>query len=253
MKKEIGKFLVPAGRFAATCAFSLALILALPALAQADGPAQEVFLPKSQKGPVVVLISGQSGTSNYRFYGRDVAALGYYTVLIDGKDILTRQQDGAQNLRKVIARAQTAPEATPGKVAVVGFSQGGSGVLLHAVTMPELISAAIAYYPGTDWTKNLDALAARIQIPLLVLAGERDRYKNCCVIESIRTARKTLEEGRKTLGAAKQILSADAPLQQDLRETLRELARTAQSLRVLTDYLERHPESLIRGKQEDKP
>jgi paraquat-inducible protein B len=63
----------------------------------------------------------------------------------------------------------------------------------------------------------------------------------------------TLEEARKTLGAAKQTLSADAPLQQDLRETLRELARTAQSLRVLTDYLERHPESLIRGKQEDKP
>lgn len=66
-------------------------------------------------------------------------------------------------------------------------------------------------------------------------------------------ARKTLDEGRKTLGAAKQTLSADAPLQQDLRVTLRELARTAQSLRVLTDYLERHPESLLRGKQEDKP
>ncbi|WP_236026090.1 PqiB family protein [Geomonas azotofigens] len=63
----------------------------------------------------------------------------------------------------------------------------------------------------------------------------------------------TLEEARKTLGAAKQTLSADAPLQQDLRVTLRELGRTAQSLRVLTDYLERHPESLIRGKQEDKP
>lgn len=63
----------------------------------------------------------------------------------------------------------------------------------------------------------------------------------------------TLEEARKTLGAAKQTLSADAPLQQDLRVTLRELARTAQSLRVLTDYLERHPESLIRGKQEDTP
>ena len=65
--------------------------------------------------------------------------------------------------------------------------------------------------------------------------------------------RMTLEEARKTLRAAKQTLSADAPLQQDLRETLRELARTAQSLRVLTDYLERHPESLIRGKQEDTP
>jgi paraquat-inducible protein B len=66
-------------------------------------------------------------------------------------------------------------------------------------------------------------------------------------------AKTTLEEARKTLSAAKQTLSSDAPLQQDLRETLRELGRTAQSLRVLTDYLDRHPESLIRGKQEDKP
>jgi paraquat-inducible protein B len=70
---------------------------------------------------------------------------------------------------------------------------------------------------------------------------------------TLEEARKTLDEGRKTLSAAKQTLSADAPLQQDLRETLRELARSAQSLRVLTDYLERHPESLIRGKQEDRP
>ena len=70
---------------------------------------------------------------------------------------------------------------------------------------------------------------------------------------TLEEARKTLDEGRKTLGAAEKTLSSDAPLQQDLRETLRELARTAQSLRVLTDYLERHPESLIRGKQEDKP
>jgi paraquat-inducible protein B len=61
----------------------------------------------------------------------------------------------------------------------------------------------------------------------------------------------TLEDVRKTLGTAKQTLSADAPLQQELRDTLRELGRAAQSLRVLSDYLERHPESLIRGKRED--
>ena len=64
-------------------------------------------------------------------------------------------------------------------------------------------------------------------------------------------ARAALEEARKTLGAAKQTLSPDAPLQNDLRETLRELTRAAQALRVFTDYLDRHPESLIRGKQED--
>jgi paraquat-inducible protein B len=31
-----------------------------------------------------------------------------------------------------------------------------------------------------------------------------------------------------------------------------ELARTATAFRSLADYLERHPEALIRGKQEDK-
>ncbi len=64
-------------------------------------------------------------------------------------------------------------------------------------------------------------------------------------------ARAALEEARKTLGAAKQTLSPDAPLQNDLRETLRELTLAARALRVFTDYLDRHPESLIRGKQED--
>jgi paraquat-inducible protein B len=64
-------------------------------------------------------------------------------------------------------------------------------------------------------------------------------------------ARAALEEARKTLGAAKQTLSPDAPLQHDLRETLRELTLAAQALRVFADYLDRHPESLIRGKQED--
>jgi hypothetical protein len=36
------------------------------------------------------------------------------------------------------------------------------------------------------------------------------------------------------------------------RATLQELTRAAGSVRVLTDYLERHPESLLRGKPEDK-
>jgi paraquat-inducible protein B len=34
---------------------------------------------------------------------------------------------------------------------------------------------------------------------------------------------------------------------------LQELTRTARSVRVLVDYLERHPEILIRGKSEEKP
>jgi paraquat-inducible protein B len=32
-----------------------------------------------------------------------------------------------------------------------------------------------------------------------------------------------------------------------------EVSRAAQSFRALADYLERHPESLIRGKKKDEP
>lgn len=61
-----------------------------------------------------------------------------------------------------------------------------------------------------------------------------------------------LKEARKTIDSANQALASDAPLQNDLRQTLQELSRTAASVRVLTDYLERHPESLLRGKPDDK-
>jgi paraquat-inducible protein B len=70
--------------------------------------------------------------------------------------------------------------------------------------------------------------------------------------QSLEDVRKTLGEARKTMGGANQVLSSDAPVQVDLRDTLREVSRAAQSLRVLGEYLEQHPESLIRGKREEK-
>lgn len=49
------------------------------------------------------------------------------------------------------------------------------------------------------------------------------------------------------------LVGKDAPAQQELRDALQEIARAARSLRVLTDYVERHPDSLIWGKTQDKP
>lgn len=63
----------------------------------------------------------------------------------------------------------------------------------------------------------------------------------------------TLVNVRRAFGTAQQTLAADAPLQQNLRETLRELTRAAQALRTLADSLERHPDALIRGRQQDSP
>jgi len=57
-----------------------------------------------------------------------------------------------------------------------------------------------------------------------------------------------LEEARQSLANAEQMLDADAPLQVKMNSALEEIGGAARSLRLLMDYLERHPESLLRGK-----
>ncbi|WP_081087298.1 intermembrane transport protein PqiB [Burkholderia pseudomultivorans] len=57
-----------------------------------------------------------------------------------------------------------------------------------------------------------------------------------------------LQDARKTLQSADATLATDSPTQQDARRMMQELTRAATSLRALTDYLERHPEALVRGK-----
>jgi paraquat-inducible protein B len=58
----------------------------------------------------------------------------------------------------------------------------------------------------------------------------------------------TLASARGTLNTADTMISPDSPQGQELNTTLMEVSRAARSLRVLADYLEQHPEALIRGK-----
>ena len=74
-------------------------------------------------------------------------------------------------------------------------------------------------------------------------------------------AQKALAEVQKTLNRAQASLESldrnvsdpNAPVQRNLEETLVELQRTSRSLRVLSDYLQQHPESILRGKPADAP
>jgi paraquat-inducible protein B len=71
--------------------------------------------------------------------------------------------------------------------------------------------------------------------------------------EVLPQARDTLSAAKQTFGSAQATLQQDSPLQSDVHQALKELTRTLQSLNALADYLERHPESLVRGKPGDKP
>ncbi len=61
-----------------------------------------------------------------------------------------------------------------------------------------------------------------------------------------------VQEVQRTLAAATEAMSDDSRLQRDTRGTLNEVERAARSLRSLGDYLQRHPESLLRGRPETK-
>jgi len=61
-----------------------------------------------------------------------------------------------------------------------------------------------------------------------------------------------LADLRKSLAAVDRLLAENSPTQEDLRSALREVTRAAASARVLFDYLELHPDSVIRGKPEEK-
>ena len=52
----------------------------------------------------------------------------------------------------------------------------------------------------------------------------------------------------KTMAAAKGILSEDSPLMVELETTLKEISAMSRSIRQLANYLDQHPEALIRGK-----
>ncbi len=53
----------------------------------------------------------------------------------------------------------------------------------------------------------------------------------------------------KTMSSARGVLSEDSPLIVELQNTLKEISVMSRSFRQLADYMEQHPETLIRGKK----
>jgi paraquat-inducible protein B len=58
-----------------------------------------------------------------------------------------------------------------------------------------------------------------------------------------------LVQVRKSAAAVDELINQDSPLMNNLVRTLDELAAAARSIRIMAEYLERHPEALLRGKQ----
>jgi paraquat-inducible protein B len=138
-------------------------------------------------------------------------------------------------------------------------------------TVPDLEAKVSSILAKLD-SLPLDAIGKELQ-STVTSASQLMGYANTTLVPELRTTvdnanqllgsmdgelKGALEDARRALVSADRVLKntdatlvgTEAPAQQDLRDALQEVVRAARAVRVLADYLERHPESLIRGKTE---
>lgn len=95
-----------------------------------------------------------------------------------------------------------------------------------------------------DLTSSLDQLKATLktgQTSLKDLTG-------MLTSETLPGFQATLDAMRSDLALLKTRLAADDPLNRQMMAMLRQLTETAKSIEMLADYLEQHPEALLKGK-----
>ena len=78
------------------------------------------------------------------------------------------------------------PHALAGKVGLVGFSAGGGVVLHYGSQMSDIASVVIAWYPVTRFLSGEPDFVGKMKLPVLMLAGEADAQRGCCLIETAR-------------------------------------------------------------------
>jgi paraquat-inducible protein B len=103
---------------------------------------------------------------------------------------------------------------------------------------------------GAGVKKDLDSLDATL-VDAKKLINNVDTELVPSLKTDLESLQRTLASVERAIGNADStLLAPNAPAQQELRDALTEFTRAARSLRILLDYLERHPESPIRGKVE---
>jgi paraquat-inducible protein B len=141
------------------------------------------------------------------------------------------------------------------------------------VNSPELsgsISAAHEALRSADkLVKNVDAeikpLASDIHNVSVSAVAALDQAKKTLALnegvpgqmaasvdETLKVLRQTLEETKQAVAEVGKVAAQNPNLGYELHKTLEQVTALSRSLRVLVDYLERHPDSLVKGKKPGK-
>ena len=103
---------------------------------------------------------------------------------------------------------------------------------------------AVDFFPdapqaSVDWAQNPPVLPT--------MPGKAEEIETS-IADLMKNLNQTLTNTDKLLGSANKLIEPNSVLDTELNNMLQQGGGAARSLRVLADYLERHPEALIRGK-----
>lgn len=251
------------------------------ALAPPDGPSMEVLLVFRQS------TRGLASGANVDFQGIDIGTVKSIEPQYDTRRksfytnvVLKLFPERLGSAYRTLAGLQSGEGRTSKQIFERFLAQGLHGQLRSANLITGQLYVALFFKPGgahADIARDADG---RLEIPTAPGSLEEIQTKIENIVDKINAvpfdeigsnlrdtlktansllkqldrdiapqARAVLDEASRTIRSLDQNLAApEAPLQRDARRTLEQVQRAAASLRALSDYLEQHPESLLRGK-----
>jgi paraquat-inducible protein B len=152
------------------------------------------------------------------------------------------------------------PSAKQTKTSLLADAEGVITLPTMAGTLSELqpqvasIVDKLSKIPFQDIAASVQTTLGQVNTAVAAFGGLTPEAQKALV--GVQT---TLTEVQRTLGSAQatmknvdqNLFDERAPVQRQFEQTLLEVQRAAQSLRVLADYLQLHPEAVVRGKPAD--
>lgn len=129
---------------------------------------------------------------------------------------------------------------------------------IEDLPLEELVDKTMSAVEGIDKLVNSPDLTASISAMRVALEGFGKMAKNIDgqvdpIAESFRStaksAEETLEQVTLALEGIRDMTGKNSPIYYELNEAFDDLSETARSISILADYIQRHPETLIRGKK----
>ncbi len=132
---------------------------------------------------------------------------------------------------------------------ITGSAETRQAIKSLATSLAELQSILQTF------NNHSESIAGYAEKTLLHSSNAMQKLDNATtpILESVQTTidntNITLKQFEASANSVGNVFNENAQFQQNLNGTLTELRRSAKSLRLLADYLERHPEAIIRGKK----